>query len=131
MPKRKEKKMPIKKIPTKKNIEPEIKLEEDLEKDLEKDLEEDLEEDLEKDIEEKLEVKKKPLEFAKVGDPTQMYLGEIGFSPLLSAEEEVYYSRLVQKGDQKARAKMIESNLRLVVKIARRYYRRGLEFLDL
>jgi len=64
-------------------------------------------------------------------DPTQIYLGEIGFNPLLSAEEEVYYSRLVQKGDPKARAKMIESNLRLVVRIARRYYNRGLEFLDL
>ncbi len=64
-------------------------------------------------------------------DPTQMYLGEIGFSPLLTAEEEVHYARLVQKGDAKARKKMIESNLRLVVKIARRYYNRGLEFLDL
>ncbi len=68
---------------------------------------------------------------AKRIDPTQMYLSEIGFSPLLSAEQEVYYSRLAQSGDQKARAKMIESNLRLVVKIARRYYNRGLEFLDL
>lgn len=67
----------------------------------------------------------------KSKDPTQLYLGEIGFSPLLSAEQEVYYSRLAQQGDAKARAKMIESNLRLVVKIARRYYNRGLEFLDL
>lgn len=64
-------------------------------------------------------------------DPTQIYLGEIGFSPLLTAEEEVTLARRVQAGDQKARAKMIESNLRLVVKIARRYYNRGLEFLDL
>lgn len=68
---------------------------------------------------------------AKAVDPTQIYLSEIGFSPLLTAKEEVKYARLVQKGDKKARAKMIESNLRLVVKIARRYYRRGLEFLDL
>jgi RNA polymerase nonessential primary-like sigma factor len=67
----------------------------------------------------------------KAADPTQMYLNEIGYSPLLTAEEEVYYSRLVQKGDPKARKKMIVSNLRLVVKIARRYYNRGLEFLDL
>jgi RNA polymerase nonessential primary-like sigma factor len=67
--------------------------------------------------------------FAK--DPTQLYLNEIGFSPLLSAEEEVHFARLVQKGDAKARARMIESNLRLVVKIARRYYNRGLDFLDL
>lgn len=64
-------------------------------------------------------------------DPTQMYLKEIGFSPLLSAEEEVKYGRLVLKGDPAARKKMIESNLRLVVKIARRYYNRGLEFSDL
>ena len=64
-------------------------------------------------------------------DPTQMYLKEIGFSPLLSAEEEVKYGRLALKGDQAARRKMIESNLRLVVKIARRYYNRGLEFSDL
>lgn len=67
----------------------------------------------------------------KSTDPTQIYLGEIGYSPLLTAEEEVHYARLVQKGDAKARKKMIESNLRLVVKIARRYYNRGLEFLDL
>ncbi len=73
----------------------------------------------------------KPIEHSKSKDPTQMYLGEIGYSPLLTAEEEVHYARLIQKGDQKARAKMIESNLRLVVKIARRYYNRGLEFLDL
>src|SRR5688500_14184537 len=53
----------------------------------------------------------------KVRDPTQIYLGEIGFSPLLTAEEEVYFTRLAQKGDKKARARMIESNLRLVVKI--------------
>lgn len=64
-------------------------------------------------------------------DPTQMYLKEIGFSPLLSAEEEIYYGRLARKGDQAARKKMIESNLRLVVKIARRYYNRGVEFSDL
>lgn len=68
---------------------------------------------------------------ARAVDPTQMYLSEIGYSPLLSPEEEIYYARLVQKGDKKARAKMIESNLRLVVKIARRYYNRGLEFLDI
>lgn len=64
-------------------------------------------------------------------DPTQIYLSEIGYSPLLSAEEEIYFARLLQKGDKKARKRMIESNLRLVVKIARRYYNRGLEFLDL
>jgi RNA polymerase nonessential primary-like sigma factor len=64
-------------------------------------------------------------------DPTQLYLKEIGFSPLLTAQEEVYYGRLVLKGDPAARRRMIESNLRLVVKIARRYYNRGMEFSDL
>jgi RNA polymerase nonessential primary-like sigma factor len=64
-------------------------------------------------------------------DPTRIYLKEIGFSPLLSAEEEIYYGRLVKKGDPAARKRMIESNLRLVVKIARHYYNRGLEFSDL
>jgi len=64
-------------------------------------------------------------------DATRLYLNEIGFSPLLTAEEEVYYSRLAQKGDESGRTRMIESNLRLVVKIARRYMNRGLALLDL
>ncbi|WP_299011461.1 RNA polymerase sigma factor RpoS [uncultured Shewanella sp.] len=64
-------------------------------------------------------------------DATQLYLGEIGFSPLLSAEEEVYFSRKSLKGCEKSRNRMIESNLRLVVKIARRYNNRGLALLDL
>lgn len=64
-------------------------------------------------------------------DATQLYLGEIGFTPLLSAEEEVHFARLAQKGEVAARKRMIESNLRLVVKIARRYVNRGLALLDL
>ncbi|MEQ9464537.1 MAG: RNA polymerase sigma factor RpoS [Haliea sp.] len=64
-------------------------------------------------------------------DATQLYLNEIGFSPLLTADEEKYYSRLARKGDQAARRRMIESNLRLVVKISRRYINRGLTLLDL
>jgi len=64
-------------------------------------------------------------------DATQLYLSEIGFSPLLTAEEEVYFSRLALKGDEPSRKRMIESNLRLVVKIARRYNNRGLPLLDL
>ena len=64
-------------------------------------------------------------------DATRIYLSEIGFSPLLTAEEEVYYSRKALKGDEEARKRMIESNLRLVVKIARRYMNRGLALLDL
>ncbi|MED5459335.1 MAG: sigma-70 family RNA polymerase sigma factor, partial [Pseudomonadota bacterium] len=64
-------------------------------------------------------------------DATQIYLNEIGFSPLLTPEEEVYYGRLARKGDALGRSRMIESNLRLVVKIARRYLNRGLTLLDL
>ena len=67
----------------------------------------------------------------KTVDATQMYLGEIGFSPLLSAEEEIHYSTLALQGDDAARKVMIESNLRLVVKISRRYINRGLPLLDL
>ncbi|MCU4676914.1 RNA polymerase sigma factor RpoS [Catenovulum sp. 2E275] len=64
-------------------------------------------------------------------DPTQLYLGEIGFSPLLTAEEEVYFARKALKGCEASRKRMIESNLRLVVKISRRYNNRGLALLDL
>jgi RNA polymerase nonessential primary-like sigma factor len=64
-------------------------------------------------------------------DATRLYLKEIGFSPLLTAEEEVHFARLAQKGDEAGRKRMIESNLRLVVKIARRYMNRGLALLDL
>jgi RNA polymerase nonessential primary-like sigma factor len=67
----------------------------------------------------------------KTLDATQMYLNEIGFSPLLSADEEVHYARLARKGDEMGRRRMIESNLRLVVKISRRYVNRGLSLLDL
>jgi RNA polymerase nonessential primary-like sigma factor len=68
---------------------------------------------------------------AKSLDATQLYLGEIGFSPLLTAEEEVLYARHALRGDEAARKRMIESNLRLVVKISRRYGNRGLALLDL
>lgn len=64
-------------------------------------------------------------------DATQIYLNEIGFSPLLTPEEEVYFARRALKGHADARKRMIESNLRLVVKIARRYVNRGLSLLDL
>lgn len=64
-------------------------------------------------------------------DTTQMYLVEIGASPLLSAEEEVFYARKARKGDERSRDHMVRCNLRLVVKIARRYLNRGLSLLDL
>ena len=64
-------------------------------------------------------------------DATRLYLSEIGYSPLLTAEEEVRFARAGQRGDKEARKRMITSNLRLVVKIARRYMNRGLALLDL
>ncbi len=64
-------------------------------------------------------------------DSTRLYLNEIGFSPLLTADQEVYFARGVKRGDPAAKNRMIESNLRLVVKIARRYMNRGLVLLDL
>ena len=64
-------------------------------------------------------------------DPTRLYLSEIGISPLLTADEEKHFARRAQAGDESARQRMIESNLRLVVKIARRYLNRGLPLLDL
>ncbi|OBS10701.1 RNA polymerase sigma factor RpoS [Acidihalobacter prosperus] len=64
-------------------------------------------------------------------DATRLYLKEIEYSKLLTPQEEVYYARLAQRGDETGRQKMIVCNLRLVVKIARRYMNRGLAFLDL
>ncbi len=64
-------------------------------------------------------------------DATRLYLSEIGFSPLLTAEEEIFFARQVRGGNEKARKRMIVSNLRLVVKIARRYMNQGLALLDL
>ncbi len=64
-------------------------------------------------------------------DATRLYLNEIGFATLLTAEQEVKYSRMAQKGIEEGRKRMIECNLRLVVKISRRYLNRGLPLLDL
>lgn len=64
-------------------------------------------------------------------DATRLYLRAVGFSPLLTREEEKFYARKARAGDEAARRRMIESNLRLVIKIARRYMNRGLALLDL
>ncbi len=64
-------------------------------------------------------------------DPVRMYLKEIGKVPLLTAEEEVALSERMEQGDETARKRLAEANLRLVVSIAKRYMGRGMQFLDL
>ena len=64
-------------------------------------------------------------------DPVRMYFKEIGKVPLLTAEEERELAIRIEQGDEEAKKKLCESNLRLVVSIARRYLNRGLSFLDL
>lgn len=64
-------------------------------------------------------------------DPVRMYLKEIGRIPLLSAEEEVELAEKMSRGDEDARQKLVEANLRLVVSIAKRYAGRGMQLLDL
>ncbi len=66
-----------------------------------------------------------------VDDPVRMYLKEIGKVPLLSAEEEIELAKRIEEGDEEARKKLCEANLRLVVSIAKRYVGRGMQFLDL
>ncbi|NVZ07889.1 RNA polymerase sigma factor RpoS [Allochromatium humboldtianum] len=74
----------------------------------------------------------RPIEASEADfDATRIYLNEIGESRLLTAEEEIHFARLAQAGDNAARQRMIVCNLRLVVKIARRYLNRGLPLLDL
>ena len=64
-------------------------------------------------------------------DPVRMYLKEIGRVPLLTAEEEVELAKRMEMGEKEAKQRLIESNLRLVVSIAKRYVGRGMLFLDL
>ncbi len=64
-------------------------------------------------------------------DPVRIYLKEIGSIPLLTPEEEVYLAQRIEQGDQNAKKELIESNLRLVVSIAKKYVGRGMSFLDL
>ncbi len=67
----------------------------------------------------------------KKNEPIQKYLEDIGKVPLLTVQEEIYYSRLAKKGDLNARNYIVKCNLRLVVAIANKYVNRGLELLDL
>jgi RNA polymerase primary sigma factor len=71
------------------------------------------------------------LEGVSTEDPVRMYLKEIGNVPLLSSEEEVELAKRVEQGDEEAKKKLTEANLRLVVSIAKKYVGRGMPFLDL
>ena len=84
--------------------------------------------------EEKVDVEKIDLSVAddiNIEDPVRMYLKEIGKVPLLSAEEEIELAKRMENGDDEAKKKLAEANLRLVVSIAKRYVGRGMLFLDL
>ncbi len=70
-------------------------------------------------------------EGVSIEDPVRMYLKEIGKVPLLSAEEEIELAKRMEKGDEDAKKRLAEANLRLVVSIAKRYVGRGMLFLDL
>ncbi len=92
----------------------------------------DLEEDLDKDDAElDLETELSVPEGVAVDDPVRMYLKEIGRVPLLTADEEIELARRMEAGDESARHRLEEANLRLVVSIAKRYVGRGMLFLDL
>ncbi|MDU0331888.1 RNA polymerase sigma factor RpoD [Paenibacillus sp. 3LSP] len=67
----------------------------------------------------------------KINDPVRMYLKEIGRVPLLSADDEMELAKRIEKGDEEAKRRLAEANLRLVVSIAKRYVGRGMLFLDL
>ncbi|MBE3563032.1 MAG: RNA polymerase sigma factor RpoD [Hydrogenibacillus schlegelii] len=67
----------------------------------------------------------------KISDPVRMYLKEIGRVPLLTAEEEIELAKRIEQGDEEAKKRLTEANLRLVVSIAKRYVGRGMLFLDL
>ena len=66
-----------------------------------------------------------------IDDPVRMYLKEIGKVPLLTAEEEIELAKRMEEGDEEAKKRLAEANLRLVVSIAKRYVGRGMLFLDL
>ena len=87
----------------------------------EPDTDENIEEDLDLTIPEGI----------AIDDPVRMYLKEIGKVPLLSSDEEIELANRIEQGDEKAKKKLAEANLRLVVSIAKRYVGKGMLFLDL
>ena len=99
---------------------------------LDEDAPENLElEEIEEVTEEELSNTDAYVDSLTIDDPVRMYLKEIGRVPLLTPDEEVDLARRMSDGDQEAKNRMTESNLRLVVSIAKRYVGRGMQFLDL
>ena len=93
-----------------------------------------LEEEIQLEEEEEIDVEHIDLsvpEGVSLEDPVRMYLKEIGKIPLLSTEAEIELARRMENGDREAAKRLAESNLRLVVSIAKRYVGRGMQFLDL
>ncbi|MBQ7412519.1 MAG: RNA polymerase sigma factor RpoD [Clostridia bacterium] len=88
---------------------------------------------LEKELEQLIspEEIEKMQEGLSVDDPVRMYLKEIGRVPLLSADDEKHYATLMKNGDENAKNKIVEANLRLVVSIAKKHVGKGMAFLDL
>ncbi len=76
-------------------------------------------------------VELEPLEGVSIDDPVRMYLKEIGKVPLLNSADEIKLAKLMERGDEEAKRRLIEANLRLVVSIAKKYVGRGMLFLDL
>ena len=94
----------------------------------------DIDDDIILDDEDEVEVEKIDLSVpdgVSIEDPVRMYLKEIGKVPLLSAEEEIELAKRMELGDQEAKKRLAEANLRLVVSISKRYVGRGMLFLDL
>lgn len=83
------------------------------------------------DIDDDFLAEAEAMESVALDDPVRMYLKEIGRVALLKAEQEVHYAKLIEQGDDDAKNKLTEANLRLVVSIAKKYIGRGMSFLDL
>jgi RNA polymerase nonessential primary-like sigma factor len=133
-------------LPVEDDVDPVAELTADVDADVDADVEADAEAEADADAESETDTdedaaqapdearpraRRREEDSDRIENATRLYLKEIGFSPLLTAEEEVFFARKARKGNEAARKRMIESNLRLVVKIARRYMNRGLALLDL
>jgi len=96
-----------------------------------KEEEEEVAKESEEESDDESEVDLSVPEGVGIDDPVRMYLKEIGRVPLLSAEEEIQLAKRMEQGDEEAKRRLAEANLRLVVSIAKRYVGRGMLFLDL